>query len=81
MRAPEGFQPNKDAEIHAYAMGTALSTDEDDRANAVLIRQAVSIGPLDFVVRSCMSPVDARQAAAALMDLADKVEAREHVPG
>lgn len=81
MKAPDGYQPPKDAELHAYALGTAISTDEDDLANAVLIRQAVSLGPLDFVVRSCMSPVDARQAAAALMDLADRVEAREHVPG
>lgn len=76
-KAPEGWSPDTMLEIPAYAFGVVVEQDGD----RVLIKQAVSLGALDFIVVSRLDPETARHYAETMAKGADVAEESSDVPG
>lgn len=76
-KAPEGWSPDAMLEIPAYAFGVIVEEDGD----RVLIKQAVSLGALEFIVVSRLDPETARNYAATMVKGADIAEEPSDVPG
>lgn len=72
-KAPEGWSPDSMLEVAAYAFGVIVEQNGD----RVQIKQAVSLGGLDFVVVSKLDPQTARHYAETMVKGADIVEGKD----
>lgn len=72
--------PEAAFQLEAFGVGVGVHADEDRVCEAVVLRQAVKLDGLGtFLVRSELPAQEARNIAARLVLMAQKVETREVV--
>lgn len=71
--APEGI------EVPAFGFGVGVA-DTDGVCSAVVLRMAIEMGGLTFISRAELTPDNARELVAKLLDMIDKVQQHAPVP-